>query len=242
LKKRILWTQLTAVLLLSLIVLSASCTNVPPVAQPSNTPTPISTPTSTPVITPTPSTTPTPTSTPTPTPKAPTTLRIDGANLGFPSPYTISTQGRGYLIVSLIFDTLTWKDDKGVIPMLAKSWTVSTDNKTWTMKLATNAKFTDGQALTADDVKFSFDYIKAHPNQWVQLGMVQSTSVIDPTTVQIVLSAPYAPFLTDVAGLVPIMPQHIWTNVADPAKFSTPDAVIGSGPYKLTSFDSATGT
>jgi peptide/nickel transport system substrate-binding protein len=177
-----------------------------------------------------------------PAPATSKILRIDGANLGYPSPYTVSTMGRGYLLVSLIFDTLTWKDSKGVTPLLAKSWTVSSDNKTWTMNLVNNAKFTNGQALTASDVKFSFDYIKAHPNQWVQLGMIQNVTVVDNYTVQIQLTTPYAPFLTDVAGLVPIMPQSIWSNVSDPLKFNTPDALIGSGPFTMTSFDSATGT
>lgn len=177
-----------------------------------------------------------------PTTRATRTLRIDGDNLGFPQPYTGSTQGRAYLYMSLIFDTLTWKDQTGVVPLLAKSWTTSADNKTWTFNLVSNAKFSDGSALTADDVKFSFDYIKAHPNQWVQLGMVQSVTVVNATTVQINLSTPYAPLLTDVAALVPILPQKYWSAVTDPVKFTAPESVIGSGPFKLNSFDSTTGT
>jgi peptide/nickel transport system substrate-binding protein len=187
-------------------------------------------------------TTATSTVTASPTTRVLRTLRIDGDNMGFPQPYTGSTQGRAYLYMSMIFDTLTWKDQTGVVPLLAKSWTTSTDNKIWTFTLASNVKFSDGSALTADDVKFSFDYIKAHPNQWVQLGMVQSVAVVNPTTVQITLNAPYAPMLTDVAALVPIMPQKLWSAVADPTKFTTSDAFIGSGPFKLNSFDATTGT
>ena len=59
-------------------------------------------------------------------------LRMDGDNLGYPSVYTVSPKGRGYLLTSFIFDTLTWKDENGIVPMLAKEWKVSEDNKVWT--------------------------------------------------------------------------------------------------------------
>ena len=170
------------------------------------------------------------------------TLRINGDNLGFPQPYAVSTQGRAYLYMSLIFDTLTWKDHDGVVSLLAQNWTISADNRTWTFKLVPNARFHDGIPVTASDVKFSFDYMKTHPNQWVQLNMLQSATVVDSQTVEIVLTDPYAPFLTNVAGIVPILPQHLWRDVVDPIRFTAPEAAIGSGPFKLTSFDSATGT
>jgi len=73
------------------------------------------------------------------------------------------------------------------------------------------------------------------------LGMVDSVSVVDTYTVQIALTSPYAPFLTDVAGLVPILPQHIWADQTEPSTFTDSSSVIGSGPYTLKSFDSATG-
>jgi peptide/nickel transport system substrate-binding protein len=53
---------------------------------------------------------------------------------------------------------------------------------------------------------------------------------------------PWAPFLTNIAGLVPILPKHIWSTVSDPTKFSGSLAVMGSGPYRLQSFDIATGS
>lgn len=81
-------------------------------------------------------------------------LRIDEQNLGYPSVYTVSSRGRGYLLMSFIFDTLTWKDENGVVPMLAKDWTVSDDKQQWTFNLVDNAKFTDGTKLTAEDIKF----------------------------------------------------------------------------------------
>lgn len=168
-------------------------------------------------------------------------LRLDGDNLGYPSVYTVSPKGRGYLLTSFIFDTLTWKDENGIVPMLAKEWKVSEDNKVWTFTLVENAKFTDGEPVTAEDVKFSFDYIQDHPYQWVSLNMVDKVEVIDDYTVEITLKDVYAPFITDVAGNVPIMPKHIWEDVEEPEKFDTEEAVIGSGPLILEKYEEDTG-
>ncbi len=168
-------------------------------------------------------------------------LRMDGDNLGYPSVFTSSPKGRGYLLVSFTFDTLVWKDETGVIPLVAKDWTISDDNKTYTFNLNENIKFTDGTPLTAEDVKFSFDYLKDHPYQWVSVAPVEKVTAIDEKTVQIVLNDIYVPFVTDIAGNVPIMPKHIWENITEPEKFNTKDAVIGSGPLILESYDKESG-
>jgi peptide/nickel transport system substrate-binding protein len=47
--------------------------------------------------------------------------------------------------------------------------------------------------------------------------------------------------LENVAGIMPILPKHVWEPVSDPLKFSGPDAVLGSGPYKFGSYKEGTG-
>jgi len=168
-------------------------------------------------------------------------LRMDGDNLGFPSVYTSSPKGRGYMLVSYTFDTLVWKDENGIIPLLAKDWSISDDNVKYTFKLNEGVKFTDGTDLTAEDVKFSFDYLKEHPYQWISVSPVKEVNVVDNYTVEIVLNDVFVPFITDIAGNVPIMPKHIWENVTEPEKFNTPDSVVGSGPLVLESYDESTG-
>ncbi|SCY88954.1 ABC transporter substrate-binding protein [Alkaliphilus peptidifermentans] len=167
----------------------------------------------------------------------PRILRVDEQNLGYPSIYTVSPRGRGYLLMSLIFDTLTWKDENGVTAMLAKDWIVSDNNLEWTFNLVENANFTDGTKLTAVDVKFSFEYMMKHPHQWVNLNMVEKVEILDQHQVKIFLKEVYAPFITDVAGNVPIMPKHIWEKIDEPQKFNTDEAVIGSGPFTLAKYD-----
>lgn len=168
-------------------------------------------------------------------------LRMDGDNLGYPSIYTSSPKGRGYLLVSFTFDTLVWKDENGTIPLLAKEWNISEDNKTYTFYLNDNVTFTDGKKLSAEDVKFSFNYLQEHPYQWVSVEPIKEVNVLDEMIVEIKLKDVFVPFLTDIAGNVPIMPKHIWENINEPEKFNTPEAVIGSGPLVLESYDKEAG-
>ncbi len=41
---------------------------------------------------------------------------------------------------------------------------------------------------------------------------------------------------------MPIVPKHIWPDVTDPVKYREPNALVGSGPYRLESYDLSTGT
>lgn len=67
--------------------------------------------------------------------------------------------------------------------------------------------------------------------------MVEKVEAVGDYQVKIHLKEVYAPFITDVAGNVPIIPKHIWEKVEEPEKFNTDEAVIGSGPFKLAKYD-----
>jgi peptide/nickel transport system substrate-binding protein len=55
------------------------------------------------------------------------------SDVGFPTPFAVSTTGPGGVVrLSLLYDTLTWKDAAGIVPWLATSWRVSTDGRTYT--------------------------------------------------------------------------------------------------------------
>ncbi len=165
-----------------------------------------------------------------------------GADWGYPAPFTFYPRGPGYSRMSLLFDTLTWKDADGVIPALADGWTVSDDGKTWTFYLDRNARWHDNELFTADDVKFTIEYMQDHEGEftWFEaINYINDVQVIDDYTVVIDLNAPMASFLVDIAGNVPILPEHIWCDVSDPRTFKDDDAVIGTGPLKLVDYDSA---
>jgi len=158
-------------------------------------------------------------------------------DIGYPSPFAFIPLGPGGVVrVSMMFDTLTWKDAKGIIPWLAERWGVSADGLDYTFTLRPNIPWHDGRPLTADDVAFSYRYFGQHAFPWGASDMVERADATDARTVRIRLRRPFAPFLENVAGLLPILPKHVWESVSDPLKFATPAAVIGSGPYRFTSY------
>jgi peptide/nickel transport system substrate-binding protein len=161
---------------------------------------------------------------------------------GYPSPFAFSNVGPGGIVkLSLLFDSLTWKDQHGIIPWLASSWSIQDDGQTIVFHLRPGAAWQDGQPVTAQDVAFSFSYFAQHPFSWADTSVVESASAVDAQTVSVRLAHPFAPFLESVAGVAPVIPQHIWQSVSDPLKFQGPGAVTGSGPYTLASYDQAQG-
>ncbi len=164
------------------------------------------------------------------------------SDTGNPSPFTFSAVGPGGIAkVMLVFDTLTWKDARGIIPWLAESWTASDDGASYTMRLRPNVTFHDGTALTARDVAFTFAEFARFPFKWTSTAIVSAVDVVDERTARIRLRSPFAPFLEDVAGAVPILPEHVWTSVADPLHFFEPASMVGTGPYQLVSHDESKG-
>jgi peptide/nickel transport system substrate-binding protein len=173
-------------------------------------------------------------------------LRLSGGDYGYPSPFGY-VRGAGLIMTSYIFDTLLWQDSTGAaIPWLAKEWSHSPDGLEWRFTLRDNAKWQDGRPVTADDVKFSFDYVTtgaaASVSRLAPSLDLKEVVAESPTVVVIRLNKPTAVFEEDVAMRLFVIPRHVWSTVTDPAKFHGPGAVMGSGPYKLGSDDEAAGT
>ena len=74
---------------------------------------------------------PTPT-TPSSVSDSPATLTFPGQDWGYPSPAAFYPREPGYIRMSFLFDTLTWKDEAGIIPWPANGWEVSEDGTRWT--------------------------------------------------------------------------------------------------------------
>ncbi len=164
-------------------------------------------------------------------------------DVGSLTPFQVSTTGPGgAVLLSLIYDTLTWKDGDGLVPWLASEWTVAEGGRSYTFRLAEDVAWHDGKPLTADDVKFSFDYYAKHPYRWMPTDMVTSAEVTDHHEVQLRLNRPYAAFLEDIAGVVPIIPRHVWESIPDPVKSLASNASTGSGPFKIVAHDEAEGS
>jgi len=161
---------------------------------------------------------------------------------GYPNPYRHYPRGPGYIRMSWVFDTLVWKDRNGYIPALAEKWSYDPSKMAFTFQLNPKAKWHDNRPLTAEDVVFTLSYFKKHPYRWITVDHVGRSEAPDAHTVVIHLVKPYAPFLSDIGGTMPVMPKHIWEKVTHPETFDDPEAFIGSGPYLFRDFNKAQGT
>ena len=161
---------------------------------------------------------------------------------GYPNPYGMYPRGPGYVRMSFIYETLVWKDRSGdTVPALATDWRYVEDQTAWEFTIRDDVRWHDGQPVTAADVTFTFRYIKQHPWPWVDGNLVANVST-DGDSVRVKLNEPYAPFMTNVAGTLPILPRHVWKDVEEPGQFRGQGAAVGCGPYRLEEYDAARGT
>lgn len=154
-----------------------------------------------------------------------------------PSVFTsIAHGGPHFVITTFVFDSLVWKDANDFVPLLAEKWEAAADKKTYTFYLRPNVKWHDGQNFTADDVKFTFEYLRSNPlpmSAEEANETIESVEVVNPQTVVFHLKNPSPDFIQTIAAQTQIIPQHIWQNVADPLKFQEQGAFIGTGPFKF---------
>ena len=132
-----------------------------------------------------------------------------------------------------IFETLTKINPDGTVsPLLAESWEVSPDLKTYTFRLRKGVKFQNGEAFNASAVKFSFERAAAekstNKDKRTFSGM-ESVAAIDDHTV-VVLNKSLDPdflFLMGQATAIIVEPKSADTNATKP---------VGTGPYQLTTW------
>jgi len=148
------------------------------------------------------------------------------------------------LIDRSVFDTLISYDvaTKTYHGQLAESWT-QIDPKTLEVKLRHGVKFTDGSEMTADDVIFSFNYATDPKNNFLfkdaRFGWIDHVDKIDPYTVRVYSKEPSAIMLARLWGGPQIVPEHVRAKLADATTFGLHP--VGTGPYKVESFDPGTG-
>lgn len=175
----------------------------------------------------------------------PLEISLSGGDWGYPSPYTHYSRGPGMFKMRLIFDSLLERGEEGLIPWLAESWDVSEAGKEYTFKIREGVKWQDGEPMTAEDVKFSFEYYAEYPPVTDDLEIsennyIEKIEVLDDHTINIQVDRPNATLL-ERFGTARIIPKHIWEDVDDPIKFTKPEAVIGCGPYILTDYEGEQG-
>jgi peptide/nickel transport system substrate-binding protein len=136
----------------------------------------------------------------------------------------------------LIYSGLTRATASGdLIPDLAESYNISPDGLIYTFNIKDDARFHDGQKVTADDIVYTVqmaqDVTLRSPkrNNWIGVEVEKTNE----TEVIFRLKQPYSPFLENTT--LGILPKHIWGNATtEEFSFSSYNIEpIGSGPYKI---------
>jgi peptide/nickel transport system substrate-binding protein len=120
-------------------------------------------------------------------------------------------------------------------PALAESWTVSPDGLTYEFVLRRGVKFHNGEPVTAEDVKFSFERYRGSANKTLKEG-VAAVETPDPGRVRFRLKQPWPDFLmfySTATGAGWIVPKKYVEKVGDDGFKKAP---IGAGPYRFVSF------
>jgi peptide/nickel transport system substrate-binding protein len=145
-------------------------------------------------------------------------------------------------IFRILFDHLMNVDPEGkVVPWAAKEAKIVND-RTIDVTLREGMKFHDGKPVTADDVKFTFDYIR----KWKIgpfMACLNSLDAVEKTgnlSVRFKLKEPDASFLGYALSYVYLLPKHIWESIPEKAGLKSPEdwtdwknVTIGSGPFKF---------
>jgi peptide/nickel transport system substrate-binding protein len=122
-------------------------------------------------------------------------------------------------------------------PSLAESWSQSKDGLTYEFVLRKGVKFHNGDPVTAEDVKFSYDRYRGAGVKLLK-DRVREVQVVDPGRIRFVLKEPWPDFMTfygtSATGAGWVVPKKYIEKVGDDGFKKAP---IGAGPYKFVSFN-----
>jgi microcin C transport system substrate-binding protein len=121
------------------------------------------------------------------------------------------------------------------VGVLAESWDISDDKKTFTFQIHPEAKWSDGKPITAEDVQFYYDVMMNPKNMTsifrVSLKRFERPEVINAKTVKITAKTTHWKNFWDACAIVPL-PKHVWHDVDfNKQNFKFP---VVSGPYRLS--------
>jgi peptide/nickel transport system substrate-binding protein len=139
----------------------------------------------------------------------------------------------------LVYQGLFYESPDGqAAPLLAEGFDLSADRLVYTVRLRKGVKFHTGQAMTAKDVAYSYNYIRDPKNGSPGAGdfaMISSVDAIDDATVKITIAAPSTALPMTLGNKYGgVVPAGYFD--ADDAKTRLNQASVGTGPFKLAEF------
>jgi len=149
------------------------------------------------------------------------------------------------ILSKLLFANLVSPDSTGHLKNeLADSITSDSNKRVWTLKLRDGLKWSDGEAITADDVIYTIDLINddsAKTTISVNFSAVELKK-IDDLTVEFSLPSPYVDFVDSLE--FPVVPQHKLKDISPALVYESDFSMqpVSSGPFMLNAMQAATNT
>ncbi|NEE00013.1 ABC transporter substrate-binding protein [Phytoactinopolyspora halotolerans] len=141
---------------------------------------------------------------------------------------------------NLMYDPLIrWgQEDYVPAPGLAESWEVSDDELTWTYHIDPDATWSDGQPVTANDAKFTFELLQTNElfnsRHGDLVDLMTSIEAPDEQTLVITTEEPNA--ILNHMNNIPIMPEHVWGEMENPDEYTGEPGQPTSGPFELAEY------
>jgi peptide/nickel transport system substrate-binding protein len=126
-----------------------------------------------------------------------------------------------------------------IVPWLAERWEVSPDARTWTFHLARAARFTNGDPVTAEAVRWSFARtLKLNQGPaWMLSDFLKDDGikVVDDHTIRFTLTQPYAPFVSFLPWWYVMNPKEVMAHAqgGDLGQKWLTENAAGSGPFRI---------
>ena len=168
----------------------------------------------------------------------------------------LTSDSYDFYVYSLMFEgLLRLNPGLELEPCLAESYTISEDNKTLTFKLREGVKWHDGTEFTADDVKFTLEFL-GHPDYpgtsgshiaWLEgadaykkgeADHIAGINLIDKYTISLTTTEVFGASLLKF-GTTNMLAKHIWENVDVKTALEATEVLrnpVGTGPFKMKTF------
>lgn len=151
----------------------------------------------------------------------------------------LTTEIGTMVVGSTIYETLVRLNAQyEPIPGLAETWSSNADATEYTFKLRQGVKWHDGEAFTADDVRYTIEtFLPLAPGSAAYASLIEQVTAPDDHTVVVTFSEPYAPFVEALAGAW-MMPEHIFNDGQEVTTHPANANPVGTGPFKFSAFTS----
>lgn len=151
------------------------------------------------------------------------------------TPFTYVTGTPGFDVMRFLYDSLFTIDanNEAVPWMVEDEYTVNEDFTEFTVTLKDGQRWHDGEPVTAEDVKFTFDYVRTQSTgRWITIASAVKEIAVSGNEITFTLAEPNPSFIRDGLADMRIIAKHKYDGVEDGTTVDN----MGSGPYRLAEY------